>query len=54
MQIEIEKKYHLLATDYALIKDKTTFVSDKKVTDYYLDTDDLTLFKADHKLRLRN
>lgn len=54
MQIEIEKKYHFTALDYAIIKDKATFISDTKVIDYYLDTADLILFKADHKLRLRN
>ena len=53
MQIEIEKKYNLTDFDYSIIKEKTKFLEEVHLKDYYLDKD-LILAKNNHYLRLRN
>ena len=53
MQIEIEKKYNLTEQDYKVIKEKTNFVKEINIKDYYLDKD-LILAKNWYYLRLRN
>ncbi|MCP4523186.1 MAG: CYTH domain-containing protein [Candidatus Gracilibacteria bacterium] len=54
MQKEIEKKYELTASDYAIIQDKCEFIEKQELKDYYLDTAEFTLAKHDYFLRLRN
>lgn len=54
MKIEIEKKYDLTNHDFDIIKDKCEFIEEKEIKDYYLDDSNFTLFKKDHRLRLRN
>lgn len=54
MQREIEKKYELTKHDYDIIKSKCSFVEDKELKDYYLDTVDFILGKHNFYLRLRN
>jgi len=53
MQIEIEKKYNLTDSDYSIIKEKTKFVEEVNLKDYYLDKN-LILAKNSYYLRLRN
>jgi len=53
MQIEIEKKYNLTDSDYSIIKEKTKFIEEVNLKDYYLDKD-LILAKNNYYLRLRN
>ena len=53
MQIEIEKKYNLTDSDYAIIKDKCEFIEEVNLKDYYLDKD-FILIKQGIFLRLRN
>ena len=53
MQIEIEKKYNLTDNDYNIIKNKTSFLEEINLKDYYLDKE-LILAKNSHYLRLRN
>jgi hypothetical protein len=53
MQIEIEKKYNLTEDDYSIIKNKTIFLREVNLKDYYLDKE-FILAKNNHYLRLRN
>jgi hypothetical protein len=53
MQIEIEKKYNLTEDDYSIIKNKTIFLREVNLKDYYLDRE-FILAKNNHYLRLRN
>jgi uncharacterized protein YjbK len=53
MQLEIEKKYNLTEQDYEIIKEKTKFLEEVEIKDYYLDND-LILAKHNYYLRLRN
>lgn len=53
MQIEIEKKYNLTDSDYKIIKEKTKFIKEVNLKDYYLDKD-FILAKNNYYLRLRN
>jgi len=45
MQIEVEKKFNLTSEDYEIIKEKTTFIEEVNLKDYYLDKD---LILANH------
>ncbi|MDQ7023803.1 MAG: hypothetical protein Q9M97_10055 [Candidatus Gracilibacteria bacterium] len=53
MQLEIEKKHNLTKEDYEIIKEKTKFIEEVEIKDYYLDKD-LVLAKHNYFLRLRN
>jgi len=53
MQIEVEKKFNLTSEDYEIIKEKTTFIEEVNLKDYYLDKD-LILANHWYYLRLRN
>jgi len=53
MKIEVEKKFNLTKQDYEIIKEKTKFIEEVNIKDYYLDKD-LILAKNNYYLRLRN
>lgn len=53
MKLEIEKKCNLSEQDYKIIKEKTKFIEEVEIKDYYLDKD-LILAKHNYFLRLRN
>jgi len=53
VQIEIEKKYNLTEQDYKIIKEKTSFIEEVNIKDYYLDNN-LVLAKNWYFLRLRD
>ncbi|USN58601.1 MAG: CYTH domain-containing protein [Candidatus Peribacteria bacterium] len=52
--IEIEKKYELSEHDMQIIESTCTLIQESEIKDYYLDTDEYTLFKHQYFLRLRN
>ena len=53
MQFELEKKYNLTQSDYAIITDNCDFIGEKHIKDYYLDTN-FILVKNWYYLRLRD
>ncbi|MEA1973348.1 MAG: hypothetical protein U9N34_08665, partial [Candidatus Cloacimonadota bacterium] len=53
MKLEIEKKCNLTKQDYKIIKEKTKFIEEVEIKDYYIDKD-LVLAKHNYYLRLRN